>query len=721
MQDLNLPIKLTIVLTKKPISENIPSEMETPLKLYKPGDIVTGYMLVENIGKDPIPFEMFLVSLEGTATIKSNDRKKLTRTRFLKMCDICASFHYEYIDVGPTKDRCCELCTETGAQYGLPMDKILKPGEKRKKILLFKIPFTLLDSVCEHQSPEHLVLPSSFGVDIESFNGEADKIQIGKTSGYGDLGFIGSPIRTNDLSSYGQSISYSINIRIIGKPMDFCKKFYTHSKNHSSDFILVKHAQHFFRVSTAGAVHNHNSDSAWYFKSNFSSDEQMQQLEKLFADTTEKLQLKRDLIGAGVTDLSEQQAIINDFSTTTKKVSQLADTRYNPVKPRDKSIVINVTAATLIKGLFNRTEAGELNITLSTSKRNSIDSIVPEVLKKLSITDSDTKSADVNHFYAGRPNRNNSPFSKSYGSVPLSNTKSSNSSFKSTNSSSTNTIFSSTKISLFRSSKSMKQNIHSDNSKSLSSSGIGSKKESAKTVPFSTSISPSLLNSSVVPLKGRSASHEFKIELTFNPNLHSTSAQPPTNTKIKPRLQVITIQSEKPIPITIDGQFLMESSALETSRNKFESLKYRLLRKYLMKWTELSKQCDGKLNVPKNVHDDLLALVRMQLRFPCGANGGLDMFETVECNDLRWSKDKESDVYHAELTFKLFLDEEKLKRTTGDANFAAGLVHLIPSFQTCLLGRFYAVRFEFEYGFEEGRYGVKDGKKVFASLPIDVV
>ncbi|GME70359.1 unnamed protein product [Ambrosiozyma monospora] len=44
MQDLNLPIKLTIVLTKKPISENIPSEMETPLKLYKPGDIVTGYM-----------------------------------------------------------------------------------------------------------------------------------------------------------------------------------------------------------------------------------------------------------------------------------------------------------------------------------------------------------------------------------------------------------------------------------------------------------------------------------------------------------------------------------------------------------------------------------------------------------------------------------------------------------------------------------------------------
>ncbi|GMF04099.1 unnamed protein product [Ambrosiozyma monospora] len=111
----------------------------------------------------------------------------------------------------------------------------------------------------------------------------------------------------------------------------------------------------------------------------------------------------------------------------------------------------------------------------------------------------------------------------------------------------------------------------------------------------------------------------------------------------------------------------------------------------------------------------------MQLRLPCGANGGLDMFETVECNDLMWSKDSESGVYHAQFTFNLFFDEQKLKRTTGDVSAAAGLIHLVPSFQTCLLGRFYAVRFEFECGPEDGMYDVKDGKKVFVSLPIDVV
>ncbi|GME79410.1 unnamed protein product [Ambrosiozyma monospora] len=103
------------------------------------------------------------------------------------MCDLCVSHHYGFIDVGPTGDCCIDLSPKKGAKYGLPNDKILKPGEKYGKFFMFKIPSTLLDTACEHQSPEHLRLPSSFGIDIESFNGEAAKIQIDKKSGYGDL------------------------------------------------------------------------------------------------------------------------------------------------------------------------------------------------------------------------------------------------------------------------------------------------------------------------------------------------------------------------------------------------------------------------------------------------------------------------------------------------------------------------------------------------------
>ncbi|GME76251.1 unnamed protein product [Ambrosiozyma monospora] len=732
LQALDLPIKLTIVLTKKPPLRNVRSERESPLKVYKPGDVVAGYMLVENIWKDPIPFEMVWVTLEGTATIKSyltpNEGKKLIRTNFLKMCDLCASHHYGFIDVGPTGDRCGKNnCPETGARYGLPDDKILKPGKKYKKLFMFKMPYTLLDTDCEHQIPEHLGLPSSFGVDIESFSGQANKIQVDKQSGYGDLGCSGSPIRTNDFSLYGQSISYSINIKIIGRQIDFYKQFYTYSTNHNFDFVLIKNAQHFFRFSTAGTNCNINSDSAWFFKSHFSSDEQIGQLEKIFADITEKLKLKRALIDAGVTDPSEQQVITDDFNTDYKKKNQLANVpRFNSVKSGDKNIVKNVTSATLTKGFINKTEVGELNIALSTNKRNSIDSIVPDVLMKSFTSDSATNSTGFSHLKANIPKMSYSQFSKSHKSVPPSSTKSSKPSKSTRNKHFINTIFSSASTSLSRSSKSVRQIFHTNSSKiktlPYSSLEIDSNKANSNLVPFSTYLSPLFSNLLPVSLKDRSTFNEFEIELTFNPNRHSCSAQPPKSIKINPRLQVITIQSEKPIPITIDGECLMESSALETTRKKFDLLKQRLMKKYLTNWCKLLNESNGQLSVPKNVYNDLLALVKMQVRQPCGANGGLDVFETVECNNLMWTKDSEGGVYQAQLKFMLLLDEEKLTQTTGDVNEAAGLAHLVPSFQTCLLGRFYSVRFEFECGsVHEGRYGVKDAKKIFATLPIVVV
>ncbi|GME81624.1 unnamed protein product [Ambrosiozyma monospora] len=441
MQTLNLPIKLTIVLTKKLPLRNVQSERETPLKVYKPGDIVTGYTLIENLSKDQIPYEMFLVSLEGTTTtFNPTGANKLTRKSFLKMYDLCACHHYGYIDVGPTADRYGEVCPETGAKYGLCDDKILKPGERYKKFFMFKLPSTLLDTACEHQSPEHLDLPSSFGVDIESFKGESAEIEIDKNFGYGHLGIIGTPVKTNDLASYGQSISYSINARMIGRQLDFYKQFYKNNTDHNFDFIFIQEIQHFFRVSTAGEKYNNNIESAWFFKSHFSSDEQIEQLEKLCADITEKLRLKRDLIVVGVTDPSEQQAIMENSGNEEKKINQLEsvkhqekvihNARLNRNRCEDKNVVKNVTAATLTKGLFNKTESGVLDITLSTNKKNSIESIVPKVLERLSMSNTATKSITLNNL--DDIQSSNSPLAKSHKSVPALSTKSSKSSSNST-------------------------------------------------------------------------------------------------------------------------------------------------------------------------------------------------------------------------------------------------------------------------------------------------
>ncbi|GME76989.1 unnamed protein product [Ambrosiozyma monospora] len=371
---------------------------------------------------------------------------------------------------------------------------------------------------------------------------------------------------------------------MIGRQLDFYKQFYNSDTDHNFDFIFIKDIQHFFRVSTAGEMHDNNSDSAWFFKSHFSSAEQVQQLEKLCDNLTEKLKLKRDLIIAGITDPTQQELIIDDFDLDFKKTDQLQSVQhqerasgFKKTMCKDENTVKNFTAVKLVKGLFKTTEVGELDITLTTTKKNSIDSIVPEVLERISVSENVTSTTDHHFNYLDTISKDNISPSKSHKFTPILSLTSLKSSSKSSmqipERKKTESIFeSSTNTSSSLSSKSGKQSSISTTKKNIpvprkaSMAGIRSKllttkrnKESTNRVPSSTP------NSFLASAEARSASHEFKIELTFNPShdhhTGSLSTQPPASIKIKPRLQVLTIQSDKPIPITIDGKFLMESSA----------------------------------------------------------------------------------------------------------------------------------------------------------------
>ncbi|GME71731.1 unnamed protein product [Ambrosiozyma monospora] len=113
----------------------------------------------------------------------------------------------------------------------------------------------------------------------------------------------------------------------------------------------------------------------------------------------------------------------------------------------------------------------------------------------------------------------------------------------------------------------------------------------------------------------------------------------------------------------------------------------------------------------------------MHVDLPSGIEG-VDLFETIRYDNLKWNKFGDAgNIHKSTLKFPLLLDENKLKRTSGGVNLAAGLINLVPSFQTCLLGRFHQVRFEFEFLYGDGgaKFGVKDGKKVFVGLPLGVV
>ncbi|GME70383.1 unnamed protein product [Ambrosiozyma monospora] len=841
LQRLNLPIKLTIILTKQLPNRNTPSSRESPLKVYSPGDIVTGYVLIENTSKDPIPFEMFLVSLDGTVTTRSQntsrstDRPKIFRKTFLNMYDITACHHYGTISSGPNTDCCGELCPETGAVYGFKDDKLLRPGQKHKKVFTFRMPSTLLDTACEHQSPEHLSLPSSFGVDCESFNGASRDIEVDRRFGYGHLGIVGSPIKKNDLAGYGQSVSYYINVQMIGKRRDFYKQFYTKNIKDDYDFIFVKELQHFFRFSTAGSQldydNEEDAESVWHFTSNFTSKDQIQQLEKLCKDTTEKLTLRRDLIMAGVTDVDEQNNII-DCTSEKKELYQSKPLEENPPDEKcstpsfDINQVSNTTSATLVKGVFSKTEVGELTVTLSTNKKNLIQSGFPKKLHHPSVSGTSTKSFSSNKTALGNINNIVTDDAdapgyeecESSGSKPLLNQQKSQQQQQRASSSTSEltpsinqsgAIFESIKTMLSSPSDTPVSTFHSS---SKSKNTLPNSSTSSKT-SVSTSKSTSKPNSvSLSSQSPRSTKYDFKIDLIYNPKTSSRSNLPPKSIKINPKLQILNLQSTSPIPITIDSEFLKESTTTQSLDLKINAMKWKFIN-YMKTWKSLSEECKKKgyanaMAISKQLHSDLSSLIELQLDSPgdsfgVGSNGvglgGIDLFHEVEMNlemedredggntddekEFIWKRVPGEDggyIYRAKATFSLFLDESKLiKRNTGTSYVGhgfgyggyggendtaspiansfmvsgassssssesnstnskagsfgnaslevkdkkSGSIQLVPSFQTCYLGRFYNIKFEVECGLDgkSKKLSGKDGRRMLASLPIDIV
>ncbi|GMF03018.1 unnamed protein product [Ambrosiozyma monospora] len=148
------PIKITVKLTECIPPGNQHSKQESPFRQYKPNEVITGYVIIENTSTKPVPFEMFLVSLDGVSTVRSfasvprgDPPPKLIRHTFLKMYDFCACYHFGYIDVGQNGDfRTGDICPDTGAVYGFNDERVLAPGCKCKKWFMFKLPTYLIDT-----------------------------------------------------------------------------------------------------------------------------------------------------------------------------------------------------------------------------------------------------------------------------------------------------------------------------------------------------------------------------------------------------------------------------------------------------------------------------------------------------------------------------------------------------------------------------------------------
>ncbi|KAH3683936.1 hypothetical protein WICPIJ_005092, partial [Wickerhamomyces pijperi] len=134
------------------------------------------------------------------------------------------------------------------------------------------------------------------GVDPVAHGGKALELRVNEALGYGRLDAKGSPIVTNDSNDRGQSVSYSINLRILGRPLDSYKKFYKQDTTHDYKFIVLKDMSHQFRFTNREIPEVYDISSL---------QSQVEKVESEINDLMAKLEERGRLIEIGVTDPKE--------------------------------------------------------------------------------------------------------------------------------------------------------------------------------------------------------------------------------------------------------------------------------------------------------------------------------------------------------------------------------------------------------------------------------
>lgn len=214
---LATPIEVTIRLTKNAPKPHEKPEEESILKEYTSGDIIHGYCIIENKSSQPLPFEMFYVTLEGYTSLIDKQVGKRTLKRFLRMVDLSASWSYTNIQLSTGVDVVVGDVDYDNCILGLTNNRVLEPGVKYKKFFMFKLPNQLLDVTCKQEQFRHTLLPPSFGVDKFRNHWKYAGIKVNNILGCGHLGVKGSPILTIDMVDENLSINYTVDARIVGK------------------------------------------------------------------------------------------------------------------------------------------------------------------------------------------------------------------------------------------------------------------------------------------------------------------------------------------------------------------------------------------------------------------------------------------------------------------------------------------------------------------------
>lgn len=164
------------------------------------------------------------------------------------------------------------------------------------------------------------------------------------------------------------------------------------------------------------------------------------------------------------------------------------------------------------------------------------------------------------------------------------------------------------------------------------------------------------------------------LALTFDAEKKSKNCKLPSSIEIGFMLRAINLYSESPIPFVVDEDFLLNDGLSKKNVQKIKSQ----FKCYL---TELRKKvCMG------NDQDDqtLLRVVNSMSKL-CVWQYFIDDYYRAQKFDLKnkWAFDPSTELYKCNLDVPMHVDVEKLYRSSN--------YHLVPSFQSCYMSRFYGI------------------------------
>ncbi|ODV69498.1 hypothetical protein HYPBUDRAFT_8872 [Hyphopichia burtonii NRRL Y-1933] len=247
-KNLKLDIKVTESVCQKGEAPTIidPQQYE-----YKQGDYIHGYVTIQNTSSEPIPFDMVYVVFEGALVVLDNNmglidsQHPLTVYKFLNMLDLFASWSYANIDRlvtdnGDPHDWCLdEIDPYDNTALSIDVKRFFQPNITYKRFFSFRIPEKLLDDSCEvHNFTKHTEIPPSIGV-LRNLS-SIPLMYLSNTADKNDR-------KLKDFSFIDTYINYSVDARIIGKASEYKYKPKRPSK-FRDQYVIAKELQCPIRV-----------------------------------------------------------------------------------------------------------------------------------------------------------------------------------------------------------------------------------------------------------------------------------------------------------------------------------------------------------------------------------------------------------------------------------------------------------------------------------------